>query len=330
MAEVDAFFRHGGRLGAAKRAFAGAPTPWIDLSTGINPWGYPAPRPSRADLSRLPDPEDVAKLEALAAAAFGVADPACVAAVAGAETALRILPHAAPASAVAVSQPTYGSHGEAWRASGAQVLSWPDDEARARIVVIVNPNNPDGRVVSPADLLATADRLSVRGGLLVVDESFIDLTPDMSVAGRPHPALYVLRSFGKTYGLPGVRLGFVVADPELVGRLRTFLGDWPLCAAALAAGLAAYGDPGWLIRVRSRLRLAAATLDGDLAAAGFDVVGGTDLFRLARAPDAGRRFRALCAQGVLTRPFGHAPDSIRFGLPRVRERARLRRALAAL
>ena len=327
-ARLDGFVRHGGRLRAARRAFPDAPSPWIDLSTGISPWPYPVRAAVREALTRLPDPEDLSRLEALAAAAFGVRDPARVVATPGAEAALRLLPWLRPGRTVAIAGPTYGGHAEAWRTSGSQVVAWPEEDGQA--VVIVNPNNPDGRTHTPHDLLALADRQAATDGVLVVDESFVELAPQLSVAAAEHSALVVLRSFGKVYGLAGVRLGFCIAPSELARRLRGVLGDWPVSAPALAAGLAAYADAGWAPKLRVRLRRAAVTLDRDLAACGFEGVGGTDLFRLVRAPDAAARFAALCARGVLTRPFQHAPDLLRFGLPHPRERARLRHALAAL
>ncbi len=323
-----AFTRHGGRLRAARSAFPHAQTPWIDLSTGVNPWPYAAPPPPHEALARLPDPDDLLRLEALAAAAFGVRDASRVVATAGAEAGLRLLPWLRPASRVAIAGPTYDGHAQAWRAAGASVTAWPAEGAD--VVMIVNPNNPDGRTWAPQALVDLADRQERDGGLLIVDESFVEVRPELSVASVAHPALAVLRSFGKTYGLPGVRLGFVVAPEALASRLRGVLGDWPVSAAALAAGSAAYADAAWLPRMRARLRRAAAALDRDLSAAGFEIAGGTDLFRLVRHPDAARRFTALCSLGVLSRPFDHAPDLLRFGLPHGRRRARAALALSRL
>ena len=318
---MDAFLRHGGRLRAARLSFPEAPRPWIDLSTGVNPWAYPAPRARREDLRRLPDPEVVAALEARAARRFG-AQADRVAAVAGAEAALRLLPRLLPARSVRIAGFTYGGHAEAWVAAGPSPAV-----GEADAVVVVNPNNPDGRATPRAELLAEAARLAARGGWLVVDESFADLEPSDSVADAGHPAIAVLRSFGKAYGLPGVRLGFVVAPPALAARVREAVGDWPVSAEALAAGLAAYADDAWLAAVRPRLAAAGAWLDARLAASGLEAVGGTELFRLARAPDAHALWARLCAHGILTRPFAGRPDLLRFGLPRARERARLARAL---
>ena len=319
--EAGAFLRHGGRLAAARGAFPDAPAPWLDLSTGINPRPHRARRADPAALRRLPDPEEVAALEAAAAAAFGVS-PDRVAATPGTEAALRALPRVLGARSAAIVSPTYGGHAEAWRLAGARVSHGSWDEARhsaAEAVVLVNPNNPDGAQVRGPDV---GDRW------LIVDEAFVETAPELSLA----PTLssrrtVILRSFGKFYGLPGVRLGFVIAEPGLAGRIGAQFGDWPVSAEAIAAGLAAYTDDAWRERTRLRLARDAARLDALLGANGFEVLGGTSLFRLAAAPDAGRRFEALARRGVLTRPFPDQPTWLRFGLPKPKDWPRLKAAL---
>ena len=319
--EAGAFLRHGGRLAAARGAFPDAPAPWLDLSTGINPRPHRARRADPAALRRLPDPEEVAALEAAAAAAFGVS-PDRVAATPGTEAALRALPRVLGARSAAIVSPTYGGHAEAWRLAGARVSHGSWDEARhsaAEAVVLVNPNNPDGAQVRGPDV---GDRW------LIVDEAFVETAPELSLA----PTLssrrtVILRSFGKFYGLPGVRLGFVIAEPGLAARIGAQFGDWPVSAEAIAAGLAAYTDDAWRERTRLRLARDAARLDALLSANGFEVLGGTSLFRLAAAPDAGRRFEALARRGVLTRPFPDQPTWLRFGLPKPKDWPRLKAAL---
>ena len=319
--------RHGGRLAEIAAAFPDAPRPWLDLSTGVNPAPWRGTRASAAALGRLPDPADLAALEAAAAAAFGV-EPSWVAATPGAEAALRLLPALLGAASVDIAGPTYGSHEEAARTAGAVVrLVARDDLARsaADLLVVVNPNNPDGAQADPASLVDLA-----RGRRwVVVDESFVETTPTLSVAPAMSERLIVLRSFGKFFGLPGVRLGFVVAAPEVVGKVRARFGDWPVGADAITLGTAAYRDFGWRLRTQARLAAAARRLDRVLIRAGFEIVGGTSLFRLAAAPDAAARFGRLCAAGVLTRPFAHAPDQLRFGLPPTRQWRRLELALEA-
>ncbi len=317
---------HGGRLAAAEAAFPEAPRPWLDLSTGLNPRPYPAPPAGRAERARLPDPERLAALEAVAAAAFGCA-PERVLATPGAEAAIRLLATTLTLGSVAVAGPTYGGHAAAWRAAGTSVSLAPRAEAHAapaEALVLVNPNNPDG-AATPAETVAAL--AAERTGWLIVDEAFVEAEPELSVAGRGLERAIVLRSFGKFYGLAGLRLGFVAADPALIARLRARQGEWPVSADAIAAGRKAYPDAAWAARTRRRLAREAGRLDGLLQAAGFEIMGGTTLFRLAQAGDARERFERLARRGVLVRPFADAPERLRFGLPPAAGWARLETAL---
>jgi cobalamin biosynthetic protein CobC len=317
------FLRHGGRLSDARAAWPGAPQPWLDLSTGINPHPWRGKTPH--DPRRLPDPADLAALEATAARAFGV-DPERVAATAGAESGLRLLPHVLEIKAVSIASPTYGAHADAWTQAGRDVEAIGPEALAAAMteaVLVVRPNNPDGRVL---DLSALQGRSSP---WLIVDESFADATPEVSVAGLADSWTIVLRSFGKFYGLPGVRLGFVIATPEIATKFRAAQGDWPVSAQAIAYGRAAYADFRWADRARARLKRSADRLDQLLIGHGFQVAGDCPLFRLARTPDAARWFEALSAQGVLVRPFDHTPGALRFGLPPASGWARLEAALDA-
>jgi cobalamin biosynthetic protein CobC len=325
-----AFHRHGGRMAAARRAFPDAPSPWLDLSTGINPRPWSGPRATLEDLARLPDPEALAALEAAAARAFGTT-PERVAAVPGAEAGLRALPWLTGARTVAIVSPTYGGHAEAWAAAEvpASRLALDGLEASdAEAVVLVHPNNPDGARVDPARLAAMAARQSDRW--LIVDESFGEAAPELSVAHETAPGLVVLRSFGKFYGLAGVRLGFVIGAPALIAGVRGQFGDWPVSAEALAAGTAAYADLHWREAALARLTEDAARLDRLLIAAGFEIAGGTALFRLARATDAPGWFDGLCRAGILTRPFSEDPTWLRFGLPDAGGWSRLEAALKSV
>jgi cobalamin biosynthetic protein CobC len=318
------FAHHGGRLCVARSLFPDVPQPWIDLSTGINPNSYPAPRASARARSRLPEPTELARLEAVAAEAFGVEDPTRVVATGGTENALRLLPHVMRISTAVVAGPTYGSHADAWNRAGADVQVVADEALSAHAqsagaITLVNPNNPNGRIVSRGQLRSLHDALSARDGVLIVDEAFADLKPQHSAAdlagSDTASRMVVLRSFGKFYGLAGVRLGFVIAGPAIATPLRQLLGDWPVSADALAAGLAAYADQEWAQRTRDRLSRAARQLDKLIIESGMSIIGGTSLYRLARAPDARARFTQLISQGVLVRPFDYDTTLLRFGLP---------------
>lgn len=318
------FAHHGGRLCVARSLFPDVPQPWVDLSTGINPHSYPAPRASARERNRLPEPTELARLEAVAAAAFNVDDPQRVVATGGTENALRLLPYVMKLAQAVIASPTYGSHADAWRRAGAEVRSVTDSELSANattssVMTVVNPNNPNGRLLSREQLQSLHDALSRNGGTLIVDEAFGDLQPKhciSDIAGSPiAPHMIVLRSFGKFYGLAGVRLGFVIASPSIATRLRQLLGDWPVSVDALRAGLAAYADNEWAQRMRVRLTGSAQRLDKLLVNGGMSIVGGTSLYRLARAPNARARFTQLISHGVLVRPFDYDSTQLRFGLP---------------
>lgn len=322
-------FRHGGRLREAMAAHPHAPRPWLDLSTGINPEPWPGPRAPADALARLPDPQDLADLEATAAQAFGVADPDRLAAVPGAEMALRLLPRLVGGGDVALLAPIYGGHLEAWAAASPRLIQTLDDPAvqRPDVLVLVNPNNPDGRRIPRERLASVAVERSDRGLWTIVDESFVEVAPELSVADLEIDRLVTLRSFGKFYGLPGARLGFVTGNRLFVRNVRAFLGDWPLSADALVLGLGAYADETWRASTRTALAARALEVDTALIEVGLPVVGGCDLFRLIEVANAHALFARLCAHGVLTRPFADRLDRLRIGLPSPNEFSRLRRIL---
>jgi len=199
----------------------------------------------------------------------------------------------------------------------------------AAVTVLCNPNNPDGRVHEPTVLLALAERLAVQGGLLVVDEAFADLEACSVAPFLPRPGLVVLRSFGKTYGLAGVRLGFALADPALACTIRGAQGPWAVSGPALHAGRLALADAAWRMAAAARLEEDGRWLDGALEQAGCRGLGGTKLFRLAEHPEAAALAERLGQAGILVRRFDAEPRWLRFGIPLRTNRARLTAALAS-
>jgi cobalamin biosynthesis protein CobC len=310
---------HGGGLAAARRRFPGATEPWLDLSTGINPQPYPCDGLSEAAYARLPEAESIEQLVAAAAKNFGLgAGGECVAAP-GTQALIQLLPRLFPAQKIGLLGFTYAEHEKAWAANGAEAKTCAtlDELAQADTAIAVNPNNPDGRLVDAGDLAALARKLAARDGLLIVDEAFIDFLPrEKTLAPHlPLPGLIVLRSFGKTFGLAGLRLGFALCGPEEAKKLRAALGPWAVSGAAVEIGIRAYEDRDWFTHSAGRLETNGARLDALLRKAGFELLGGTPLFRLARHAEAAKIFERLGAGGVLTRPFAAKPDWLRFGIP---------------
>jgi cobalamin biosynthetic protein CobC len=315
--EFAAPLRHGGDLGVARKLFPAAPEPFIDLSTGINPFSYPLPPLDGSVFARLPEPDAIERLAAIAAAAYGAPSAAHVVAAPGLQI---LLPHVValtPPGRATVLGPTYAEHARAAALAGHQVreVATLGGLAGADLAIVVNPNNPDGRLAAKRDLLALADALLP--GLLIVDEAFMDVGPaGASVAAdASRPNLVVLRSFGKFFGLAGLRLGFALAPPKTAARLRAVLGPWAVSGPALAVGTIALADTAWTATTRARLAAAAQRLDDLLIAAGLKVAGGTALFRLGSTPRAGEVFDRLGRAGIFVRRFADQAMWLRFGLP---------------
>lgn len=317
-AASDPFRFHGGRLAAAAARFDRAPRPWIDLSTGISPWPYPVPAMGQTTWSRLPEPEGLERLEAAAARTFGVDNPAEIVAVPGTDMAIRLLGSLFSEQRSAMLTPIYSGHKAAWSEATEIGIN---EATEYDLIVLANPNNPDGRIVPPEGLRALP-------GQVIVDEAFADTAPLVSLLPERGNAI-VLRSFGKFYGLAGIRLGFVIADIKVVERLRVMLGDWPVSGIAMAVGLAAYQDQQWQDNQRRRLQDAADRLDKLLVKFRLDIVGGTSLFRLTSHDKARELFEILGQSGILVRPFSDPATQLRFGLPASEaEWARLENALS--
>ncbi len=325
---------HGGDLVTARGRFPDAPLPWIDLSTGINPHAYPVGTLPPDVWRALPDGAATARLAAAAARAYRVSTRRTTVAAPGTQALIQLLPRLLPARRVAVLGFGYEEHPAVWRAAGADVTI-VEDLAALRdvdVAVVVNPNNPDGRLSDPHALAALAETLAKRGATLVVDEAFMDVAdPARSLVPLlPERGAIVLRSFGKMFGLAGLRLGFAIAGDALATRIGASLGPWAVSGPALAIGAQALADTAWREATLARLRAEAARLDSLLARCGFVLVGGTPLFRLVRHPDAARCAERLGRAGLLVRSFPARPDWLRFGLPGDADAfARLDRALSS-
>ena len=309
---------HGGDLDVARKTHPGAPEPWIDLSTGINPVPFPVPELATGVWSRLPTRAEEKALLAAAALRYRVPDCKMIAAAPGTQALIQLLPRLVPTSHVVVLGPSYEEHEACWLRQGHRVSVVGDlgQSEHADVIVVVNPDNPTGRVISVAQLRGVASALAKRNGLLVVDEAFIDMLPQAaSIASDPPPATIALRSFGKAYGLAGLRLGFAIADVSLARRIRGELGPWAVSGPALSIGEAALRDPHWLAEATVRLQSDRQRIDAMLQAAGFTLLGGTPLFCLARHFDATKITERLGRHGIHIRVFPRAPQWLRFGLP---------------
>jgi cobalamin biosynthetic protein CobC len=311
---------HGGDLSDAIARFGGDAGAWLDLSTGINPTPWPVPDTLlKPLLQRLPARADENALIDAARKTYRVPASAALVAAPGTQALIQWLPRLASPGPVAICGPTYSEHARAWADAGHHVVSidGPDAlPADVRHAVIVNPNNPDGRVMSLDAIERAAKTLHARGGWLIVDEAFVDVIPDATAAGLcTELPVVILRSFGKFYGLAGLRLGFAVSAPAIAEQIRKALGPWAVSGPALAVGAAALLDVDWASGMRRQLALQADRLDAILATAGGTIVGGTSLFRLLRHADATAIHERLAQNHIWSRKFTYADDLLRFGLP---------------
>jgi cobalamin biosynthetic protein CobC len=311
---------HGGDLTAAQLRFANAPRPWIDLSTGINPHAYKVGELSRKAWARLPEPSAIRDLEAVAASAYGASDAQGVVAAPGTQALIQWLPRLIGARRVGILGFTYAEHEASWRGAGASVAIVDEIKALAAfdVAVLANPNNPDGRRIAPQALAELGARLARRRGTLIVDEAFMDAEPvaHSLVPILPPTGAVVLRSFGKFFGLAGLRLGFAIASPDLANPIRRALGPWAVSGAAIEIGSRALVDGAWRERAIARLAKGAERLDDVLVRAGFEIIGGTPLFRLVRHRRGRAWFENLARQGIWVRKFPSThEDWLRFGLP---------------
>jgi cobalamin biosynthetic protein CobC len=308
---------HGGDLDEARRLFPQAPEPWIDLSTGINPIAYPVPPLPASLFERLPSPSDHRDLEEAAAGAYGAPDAAMAVAAPGTQVLISLIPHLRPRSRVAVLGPTYAEHAHAWRKAGHDVaeVSSPDGLHGADVVVVVNPNNPDGRLLDRETLLRLAEDLRPRGGWLVVDEAFADFDAGESLVPVLPSNAVVLRSFGKTYGLAGLRIGFALAPEPIITCLRSALGPWAVSGPAIETGRKALRDREWLEAARSARATDARRLDALLSSLADAPLRGTILYRLLESLLAPELFRVLGEHGIWVRRFQYSSPLLRFGLP---------------
>ncbi|CAH0190825.1 cobalamin biosynthetic protein CobC [Pseudomonas sp. PvR086] len=306
---------HGGRLRKAALEYGIAEADWLDLSSGLAPWPFPVPDIPLRAWARLPETDD--GLEQAACDYYGAAQ---VLPVAGSQMAIQLLPRLRRAGKVGVLSPCYAEHAEAWRRNGYVVREVLESEVdffldNLDVLVVVNPNNPTGLSLTPARLLDWHARLAQRGGWLVVDEAFMDNTPHLSLAPFTNQiGLIVLRSFGKFFGLAGVRLGFVLAERKLLKLLAEQVGPWAVSGPTRVLGQACLTDTDGHTRQRIRTDEAGERLALLLEQYGFKPQGGCALFQWLITERAQALHEFMARRGILLRLFTHN-SSLRFGLP---------------
>ncbi|WP_120498978.1 threonine-phosphate decarboxylase [Roseovarius sp. EL26] len=306
---------HGGGLDAAIACFGGTRSDWVDLSTGINPVPYPLPELAPASWAALPDRAAENQLIEAARRFWDVPDDLAILAAPGASSLIAQLPGLIQQGAklVHIPSPTYNEHAAAFAAHG-----WVNDANTPDARVIVHPNNPTGHWYGRGDLDAP---------FTVIDESFADVAPQRSMIRDANNNTVVLKSFGKFWGLAGLRLGFAIGAPDLITRLSERLGPWAVSGPALQIAAAALNDHNWASATRTRLDEDAARLDALMTRAGAQVEGGISLFRLYRVDNAAAWQTKLAKHHIWSRIFPYSETYLRLGLPAPQDWAQLEAAL---
>ncbi len=258
---------HGGDLISASVRYDIPIENWIDLSTGINPCAYPLPSLNVNSFQRLPYQKpafDEAVIRYYGHKSF----LAC----SGSQQVIECLPRFLPALTVLLPEIGYQEHRHSWnkhgyeccfysadsRANAVNIIEKRLSEGKPFHLVVINPNNPSGLCFTAKQLLAWAERMP-KGGHIIIDEAFIDLSPEQSVLSYYDTFLQldnllVLRSFGKFFGLAGVRLGFLFGAPDLIKKIASHLGPWAVNGPAQDVAMVALGDQGWHVEAREKVQ----------------------------------------------------------------------------
>ena len=317
------FTQHGGNLSFIANNFPQAPRPFIDLSTGINPYAYPLKISSEA-AHRLADVEEMSEARNAAASYYGT-KPENINLASGMQplmfalAALRLQKYGI--ANIAILSPTYSEYKKLWRAAGHKVINVKniDELAQADVAIICNPNNPDGKIYSPEKLLL------LKNNWLIVDESFADLSPHPSPLPEGE-GIIVMRSCGKFFGIAGLRVSAAIAAKEISEYLRIVVGDWSISTQICLALPTMFADNNWAEKTRILLARESKVWRNILAQY-FTTIGYTSLFTLVESDDANSWYEHLAAQGILVRKFAYNKRWLRFGLPNFADLERIKTVL---
>lgn len=324
---------HGGALDLAVAKYGGNAASWLDLSTGINPYHYPIENVANLSWTQLPQASALNNLLYAASAAYGC-KPQNILAANGTQALIEILPLILPKSKIAILSPTYQEHQHNWQKHGHEVVLVADIEQAksANHLIIVNPNNPTGKLFSPDELRELQTYFAAKKGYLIIDEAFIDMTPEMSMSAfAGEEGLIILRSFGKFFGLAGVRVGFVLAEDSILNEMGKHIGLWNIAGMSMQIATQALEDLTWQKSMRGKVAENMSNMQSILKDCEFKIVGATDLFCLAEMPNnqsAYDYFEKLAKRHILTRKFIDNNKILRFGLAKTTQQGELAEQLA--
>lgn len=308
---------HGGGLDVAINKHGGEKSDWLDLSTGINPNPYPVYGVDPMSWNRLPDVNAMSILLNSARAYYRIGDGVDICAANGTQAIIDILPRAFDCKRVGIFTPTYNEHAHVWQKLGSEVVELEHGSVLAgnlNALVIVNPNNPDAKIYETSEVLKFASEMQKTGGIVIVDEAFCDTSPEKSIVPNLPSNVIVLKSFGKFFGLAGLRLGFAVGAPKLLEKLKKQIGPWAVSGPALQIGSRAFADTNWINYAITALEVLSSKQSKILGSCGFKIEGENPLFIYASHLNAQAIYEQLAECHILTRPFLQYPEKLRFGI----------------
>lgn len=326
---LNSMRQHGGRLNQAAKQYGIDKKAWLDLSTGINPNGWPVPELPASIYNRLPESDD-----GLIEAAQNYYQIRHLLPVSGSQEAIQLLPELFQRArllpenpTVGIISPCYGEHEKQWQKMKCIVLHLNSESInecidKLDILILVNPNNPTGEVIDKRIIRDWQLQLKKTGGFLISDEAFMDSTPEkslLSLRDIEMENLIILRSVGKFFGLAGVRCGFVMAHPKLLSLLTHYQGPWSVSGPTRWIVKKALADKKWIEQTKKSLlkeslrleRLLEKYLITDIHKCS---INGTVLFKTALLENAHSVFQEMAQKGVLVRILDNG-KGIRFGLP---------------
>ncbi len=308
--------KHGGNLREASKYYHIPLQNWLDLSTGINPRGWQPPVVPSHIWQRLPETDD--DLLPVAQQYYSCDD---LLPIAGSQVAIQLLPYCRQPSRIGIVTPCYAEHAYWWELAGHEIIYLSSNEIelylhKLDVLLVINPNNPDGNEYSKEKLLNWHRRLLMNKGWLIVDEAFIDSTPEKSLLPlhqKMPEGLIVLRSLGKFFGLAGIRLGFLAAEAKLLEKIAQRQGPWAVSHPSRWLGALALADQQWQQQNRNFLVAQSKALQ-EILSKYFQNIHKSNYFCYFQHPQAEQIKHQLAQQGIWIRYF-EAHSSLRLGLP---------------
>jgi len=328
---------HGGQLQQIAEQYKISVSDWLDLSTGIAPLSYPIPTIPSNVWQQLPQ-----QSLGLITTAKQYYQCSQLIVTNGSQAIIKALPELYRQKNIAsthvyLPERGYKEHAHAWRIAGYKLHFYQEslpDIAELQpnsVVVIINPNNPTGKFFDREVINQYQVKLKQLNGLLVLDEAFIDVMPSSqsfcSQVIDEH--VIVLRSFGKFFGLAGIRIGFLIADDYWCTTFKAILGPWQVNGPAQIIAEKALNNREWQNQQCKNLSTLRMQQEALLWQAFTDklvkTIQGCDLFltlSFHHNDSAKKLYHLLCQQGVYCR-LADEQDTLRFGIAKHESLSRL-------